>query len=150
MDLQTALRKRNYDFKLAEAVLNSVKDANNVKTSGAVTDEDVIKILPREKKAIDFRGKLFLSPLTTVGNLPFRRICKEFGADVTCGEMAMCSSLLQGIMELLVYLFVRDYLLFNRTMSALQISSMISDIGYICFFIVLNIKLSKHNLNLFY
>jgi tRNA-dihydrouridine synthase 3 len=122
-DLQCQLRKKSYNYDKAiklvdeiQAEVNKSKDAEigtaepkndegsnetpvvveEVKLLGYSPDTDLVKERQGEKKVIDFKNKLLLSPLTTVGNLPFRRICKEYGADITCGEMACVVPLING------------------------------------------------------
>lgn len=43
-----------------------------------------------------FRGVTALSPMATGGNLPYRRLCREFGAEMTCSEMVLAHKLVKG------------------------------------------------------
>lgn len=106
---QHKLRKKTYDFKLIDKVMNRLykadlenggeenetHDPSNKRIGAALIDEftggrDACS------RRVDFKKKLYLAPLTTVGNLPFRRLCKKFSCDITCAEMSLCTSLLNG------------------------------------------------------
>jgi tRNA-dihydrouridine synthase 3 len=46
--------------------------------------------------ASPFSGRIVLAPLTVGGNLPFRRLCTEMGAEVTVSEMVVVRKLVKG------------------------------------------------------
>ncbi|BGP43880.1 tRNA-dihydrouridine synthase 3 [Rhodotorula kratochvilovae] len=57
---------------------------------------DLAPIRATEKKRLDFAGKMWMAPLTTVGNLPFRRLAVDYGCDITTSEMGLAQEFLSG------------------------------------------------------
>ena len=43
-----------------------------------------------------FRDVVAMAPMATGGNLPYRRLCREYRADLTCSEMVLAHKLVRG------------------------------------------------------